>query len=142
VDVINETRTVAVAREAEWLDIERRFPGEVRMPGAATIVRLQSRAELKDRCRFETRYYISSRAPSAECALQATRGHWGIENGLLWVLDVDFHEDQSGLRNGHGATNMAIVRHFAFNLGQAAAEPTRPLRALARPRANPRAKTA
>jgi hypothetical protein len=42
VDVINETRTVAVAREAEWLDIERRFPGEVRMPGAATIVRLQS----------------------------------------------------------------------------------------------------
>lgn len=132
-----ETRTVAVARQTEWLDGERRFPGEFRMPGAAAIIRVQSRAELKDRCRFETRYYISSRALSAEDALQATRGHWGIENGLHWVLDVDFREDQSRLRKGHGATNMAIVRHFAFNLAQSAPEPQRPPRPLAKPRAKP-----
>jgi Transposase len=41
---------------------------------------------------------------------------WGIENGLHWVLDVTFGEDQSRLRKGHGAKNMALVRHFAFNL--------------------------
>ena len=38
---------------------------------------------------------------------------------LHWVLDVDFGEDMSRLRKGHGATNMAIVRHFAINLVRA-----------------------
>jgi predicted transposase YbfD/YdcC len=131
-----ETRSTAVARQTEWLDGKRRFPGEFRMPGAAAIIRVQSQAELKDRCRFETRYYISSRTLSAEGAAQATRGHWAIENGLHWVLDVDFHEDQSRLRKGHGAVNMAIVRHFAFNLAQSAAEPPRAPRPLAKPRPN------
>jgi hypothetical protein len=32
------------------------------------------------------------------------------------VLDVTFREDQSRLRKGHGARNMAVVRHFAVNL--------------------------
>jgi hypothetical protein len=32
------------------------------------------------------------------------------------VLDVIFKEDQSRLRRGHGARNMATVRHFAINL--------------------------
>jgi hypothetical protein len=43
------------------------------------------------------------------------RRHWAIENGLHWVLDVTFREDLARLRQGHGAHNMAIVRHFAFN---------------------------
>ncbi|MGC2777673.1 MAG: ISAs1 family transposase, partial [Bradyrhizobium sp.] len=38
------------------------------------------------------------------------------ENRLHWVLDVTFGEDQSRLRKGHGARNMAVVRHFAINL--------------------------
>ena len=111
-----EQRTVGVIAEADWLDGERRFPGEVRLPGAASIVRVRSRAELADRRRFETRYYISSRVLSARLALEATRGHWGVENRLHWVLDVVFAEDQARLRKGHGARNMAIVRHFALNL--------------------------
>ncbi len=44
------------------------------------------------------------------------RGHWGTENCLHWVLDVTFYEDQSRLRKGFGARNMAIIRHFARNL--------------------------
>ncbi len=84
--------------------------------GAATIIRVQSRAELSDRSRFETRYYIASAKLTAEQAAQAVRGHWGIENRLHWVLDVVFADDQSRLRKGHGAKNMAIVRHFAINL--------------------------
>jgi hypothetical protein len=39
-----------------------------------------------------------------------------IENNLHWTLDVTFKEDQARLRAGHGAKNMAVVRHFALNL--------------------------
>jgi hypothetical protein len=31
-------------------------------------------------------------------------------------LDVTFKEDQSRLRRGHGATNMALIRHLALNV--------------------------
>ena len=50
------------------------------------------------------------------------RGHWAIENRLHWVLDVTFADDQSRLRNGHGARNMATVRHFALNLVRTATD--------------------
>jgi predicted transposase YbfD/YdcC len=115
-----EQRTVSVIDEVDWLDGDRRFPGELRLPAASCVVRVDSRAELSDRCRQETRYYISSARLTAEQAADAVRGHWGIENRLHWVLDVVFKDDQSRLRKGHGAKNMAIVRHFAINLVRAA----------------------
>jgi predicted transposase YbfD/YdcC len=71
-----------------------------------------SRAELSDRRRFETRYYISSPPLTAAKAGEAVRGHWGIENRLHWVLDVVFGDDQSRLRKGHGAKTIEVVRHF------------------------------
>jgi predicted transposase YbfD/YdcC len=117
-----EQRTVSVIQDVDWLTGDRRFPGEFRLPNAATIIRVQSRAELADRCRFETRYYVSSAILSAVQAAFAVRGHWGIENRLHWVLDVVFADDQSRLRKGHGAKNMAIVRHFAINLIRAATD--------------------
>ena len=120
-----EQRVVTVAREVDWLSGGRRFPGELRLPDVACIVRVESKAELKDRCRFETRYYISSTKLSAQTVAGAVRGHWGIENQLHWVLDVVFGEDQSRLRKGHGAKNMAVVRHFAINLARKADEPPR-----------------
>ncbi|MEF2072791.1 ISAs1 family transposase, partial [Consotaella aegiceratis] len=111
-----EERTVHVLREVDWLAGQRRFPGELRLPDAACIVRVQSRTQLADRRRFDTRYFISSAALSAPKAAEAVRGHWAIENRLHWVLDVTFADDQSRLRKGHGAKNMAVVRHFALNL--------------------------
>jgi len=66
-----EQRTVTVAHEVNWLNGDRRFPGELRLPDVAAIVRIASRTELKDQTRFETRYYISSAALSAARAAEA-----------------------------------------------------------------------
>lgn len=117
-----EERAVTVTREAGWLTGARRFPGELRLPGVATLIRVSSRTEMKDRGRFDTRYYVASAPLSAEAAAAAVRGHWGIENRLHWVLDVTFNDDLARVRKGHGAKNMAIVRHFAINLVRAAAD--------------------
>jgi predicted transposase YbfD/YdcC len=111
-----EERRTAVLRETDWLDGARRFPGELRLPGAACLVRAETRVETAGRTRTETRYFVSSRALKAEEAAEAVRSHWAIENRLHWVLDVTFGDDLSRLRKGHGARNMATVRHFALNL--------------------------
>lgn len=42
-----EERSVAVAREVDWLTGTRRLPGETRLPGIACLIRVRSRAELK-----------------------------------------------------------------------------------------------
>ena len=117
-----EQRAVTVAHEVDWLGGDRRFPGELRLPDVAAIIRVQSRIELKDRCRYDTRYFITSALLDAAHAGAAVRGHWAIENELHWTLDVVFKDDQSRLRKGHGAKNMAIVRHFAINLARNASD--------------------
>lgn len=131
-----EERVVTVAREVDWLGGERRFPGELRLPHVAAIVKVESRTGLKDRSRFDTRYYISSAKTSAEDAAKTVRGHWRIENQLHWTLDVVFNEDQSRLRKGHGAKNMAVVRHFAINLVRQVDEAARPQRTGLRRKTN------
>jgi predicted transposase YbfD/YdcC len=117
-----EERRVAVLREVDWLEGGRRFPGELRLPGVACLVRAETRVESRGATRTEIRYFISSRALTATDAAAAVRGHWGIENRLHWVLDVTFADDQSRLRKGHGARNMATVRHFALNLVRTATD--------------------
>ena len=117
-----EERRTAVLRELDWLEGGRRFPGELRLPGAACLVRAETRVESRGALRTETRYFISSRALTATDAAAAVRGHWAIENRLHWVLDVTFADDQSRLRKGHGARNMATVRHFALNLVRTATD--------------------
>ena len=111
-----EERRVQVLSDVDRLDGRRRFPGELRLPDVACLIRVESRVQLADKSRKDVRYFISSAGLSAERAAAAVRGHWGIENRLHWVLDVLFKDDQSRLRKGHGAKNMAVVRHFALNL--------------------------
>jgi len=65
---------------------------------------------------IETRYYIASVENDAKLILRAARGHWSIENGLHWVLDSAFCEDENRVRQGHVAENFAVLRHIALNL--------------------------
>jgi hypothetical protein len=38
---------------------------------------------------------------------------------MHWLLDVEFKDDLSRYRSGHGAENMAIIRRFALGLVRA-----------------------
>ena len=64
----------------------------------------------------ERRYYISSLPADAARIAHAVRSHWEVENRLHWCLDVQFNEDQSTVRTGFAANNLAIVRHIVMNL--------------------------
>lgn len=113
-----ETRRTTVSHEVAWLQSDRRYPDEPRFPGLKTLIQTTTRTERRGKTTEETRYFISSATLSPERAAEAIRGHWGIES-MHWVMDVIFKEDQSRLRKGHGAQNMALVRRFAFNIVRA-----------------------
>jgi predicted transposase YbfD/YdcC len=64
----------------------------------------------------ETSYYICSFDAKVGVFSESVRSHWGIENGLHWVMDVVFGEDCSRIRKGHAAENMSFLRRFAITL--------------------------
>jgi predicted transposase YbfD/YdcC len=120
-----ETRRHLVSHNVDWMSGKRRYPDEPRFKGLRAIAMVETRIETPadpsagsggTQVRIERRCYISSRKLTAKALAEAARAHWAIENGLHWVLDVIFKEDQSRLRRGHGAQNMALVRHLALNL--------------------------
>jgi len=113
-----ETRTYAASRNVDWIASDRSYPGEPRFTTINTLVKVRSRMEYADRYSFDTRFYISSAPLDIERIAAATRGHWGVES-MHWLLDVEFKDDLSRYRTGHGAKNMAVVRRFALNLVRA-----------------------
>lgn len=113
-----ETRRYCISHQVDWLIGDRRYPDEPRFPAVKSLIKTTTRTEWRGKITQETRYFISSARLTPQRAAEAIRSHWGIES-LHWVLDVIFKEDQSRLRRGHGARNMALVRRLAFNLVRA-----------------------
>jgi predicted transposase YbfD/YdcC len=113
-----ETRTYAASSRVDWIVSERSYPGQPRFKNIKTIVKVHARVEYADRCSFDTRYYISSAPRDIERIAKGARGHWGVES-MHWLLDVEFGDDLSRYRTGHGAKNMAVVRRFALGLVRA-----------------------
>lgn len=87
-----------------------------RWAGLKTVAAIEAERTVKGKTTSGFRYFISSAELSAERLAQAGRGHWHIENKLHWVLDVTFNEDDSRVRKGHGAENLARLRHLALNI--------------------------
>jgi predicted transposase YbfD/YdcC len=65
---------------------------------------------------IEVRYFLSSLPPNARRSGAAIRGHWSIENGLHWVLDVVFREDARRLYDRTAAENVAFLNRLALSL--------------------------
>jgi predicted transposase YbfD/YdcC len=114
-----ETRTYTASQVVDWIASERSYPGQPRFTAIKTIVKVDTRTEHADRSTFDTRTYISSAPLDIERISKAIRGHWGVES-MHWLLDVEFKDDLSRYRTGHGANNMAVVRRFALDLVRSA----------------------
>jgi predicted transposase YbfD/YdcC len=64
----------------------------------------------------EVRYFISSLPAKVKRLAGAVRQHWGIENGLHWVLDVAFNEDRMRQRDRNGIENVALLNRLAVSV--------------------------
>jgi len=101
------TQTMAVPKElrnaAEWLDLR-------------TIARCTRTYRERGVEKSEVRYFISSLPSQPKRVARAIRGHWGVENGLHWVLDMYFEEDRNRSRTGNAAANLALLRRWVLSL--------------------------
>lgn len=114
-----EERTAWVIQRAHDCDaFDKWLPSSKRWPDLASIVCVDAkRTNIKtNKTSTERRYFISSRSLTPEGALAGVRAHWAIENGLHWILDVVFGEDQCRVRTENAAQNLVTLRHLAHGL--------------------------
>ena len=99
----------ALARTDGVLGVFERHPG-------LRIVVVESAGEVGGKTDREMRLYITSLVSLAHQIGLMVRGHWMIENGLHWVLDVVFDEDQARNRKDNCPENLATLRKLALNV--------------------------
>jgi predicted transposase YbfD/YdcC len=131
-----ERRTLKVSAVAKGLAF----------PHAAQAMQIVRRRKLKGKWSRETCYAVTSltliQATYAQLAAIIC-GHWGIEDRLHWVRDMDFDEDRSQVRTASGPHIMASLRNLVITILRLAGatsiaaalryharRPARPLRTL------------
>lgn len=85
-------------------------------PGLKSFVMVQRARQVNGVTSTERAYYISSMEADAKSFAKWARGHWGIENILHWVMDVQFQEDACLVRKGNVPENLSLLRKMAMNL--------------------------
>lgn len=108
-----EIRQCWVVSEPEYCAYLRRGAA---WPKLTTLVKLLTIRITPKKTEVSVRYFISSCTASAQQFLRRIRQHWQIENGLHWVLDIAFREDEFRIRKDHAPQNMTVLRHMATNL--------------------------
>ena len=106
-----ETRRYWIIEEVDWISGVENWTDLVSI-GVVESKRVEISSATTS---IERRYYIASIKADVGLFAAAVRKHWGIENSLHWCLDVTFREDDSRIRQGFAAQNMAVVRHIALN---------------------------
>jgi predicted transposase YbfD/YdcC len=88
-------------------------------PHAAQAIQIVRRRKVKGKWSRETCYAVTSltviQASHAQLAA-IVRGHWGIEDRLHWVRDMDFDEDRSQVRTATGPRVMASLRNLVITI--------------------------
>lgn len=104
-----EIRRHVLSDKLDWLAQKPEWAG------LKAVGRVESTRIVGGQTTTECRYYPSSLA-GLERFADVVRGHWAIENGQHWVLDVQFGEDANRARKDHSAGNLGLVRRMALNV--------------------------
>lgn len=105
-----ETRRYWITEQLGW------FADRVQWEKLRSVALVESEREVAGERRVERRVFLCSIGADACLLARAVRGHWGIENQLHWVLDVQLGEDDCRVRVGHAAENLATLRRLVLNL--------------------------
>lgn len=105
-----ETRNYTVIHDVGWLQERHKWPG---LKGVLTV---ESQREFDGKIERETRFYITSLTLEARLSGPMIRDHWAVENGLHWVMDMTFRDDECRIRTEHAPANFTTLRHMAQNL--------------------------
>ncbi len=108
-----ETRACILSRDLSG--IEKRDDWRD-LSGIASVMRERTDA-ISGKTSQEISYYIvSDPKATARDVERLARGHWGIENGLHWSMDVVWGSDAHAIRVRNAAENMARLRRFCAGL--------------------------
>jgi predicted transposase YbfD/YdcC len=105
-----ETRRYYQSDQLDW------FADRAKWEGLQSVGMVEAKRESNGQSTVERRYYLSSLPLGVETFARAVRCHWGIENKVHWTMDVCFREDQSRVRTGYAAENLATLRRLALNV--------------------------
>lgn len=112
----DNTRGRQEHRRCEALPVPKSLRNRERWPGLQSVCRVTRTYVENGDDKSEVRYFISSLPSNAKRLAIGVRQHWGIENGLHWVLDMAFAEDRSRVRLENGQENMALLRRWALSV--------------------------
>ncbi|HWU37482.1 MAG TPA: ISAs1 family transposase [Candidatus Acidoferrum sp.] len=107
-----EQRTVRVLPVGKHLSQKAAWAGVLSLVMVVRVVMCTSTGVVSR----EVGYYLSSLRPDARRIGGAIRGHWTIENGLHWVLDVVFREDARRIYDRVAAQNIAFMNRLALSI--------------------------
>jgi predicted transposase YbfD/YdcC len=88
-------------------------------PHAAQAIQIVRRRTVKGKRSTKTCYAVTSLGVTQASPAQLAgiiRGHWGIEDRLHWVRDMDFDEDRSQVRTASGPHIMASLRNLVITI--------------------------
>ena len=106
-----EKREYFISNDVSWIEYAYKWKG---LSGFGVCV---STVELPNgKITVSHNYAIYSvKGMTAKQFADCKRNHWSIENGLHWVLDMAFREDESRARADNSAEVINVFRHIAFN---------------------------
>jgi predicted transposase YbfD/YdcC len=105
-----ETRKCSVLNDLKFVDEAEKWKK------SKTVIKMERTRTINEHTTNETVFYISSLQTNAATMNKFIRSHWGIENSLHWMLDVQFKEDDCRKRKQHSAENFSIIRRMALNI--------------------------
>jgi predicted transposase YbfD/YdcC len=104
-----EAREVFATDDIAWLEERHDWTG------LRSIVMVVSTRETARGVENERRFYITSLPAEATRIAAAIREHWGVENSLHWLLDVNFRDDDCRIRKKNAPANFTSVKRATLN---------------------------